>query len=128
MFLQPFSPLEVPLLNSLLLLSSGVTVTVGHHYAVLGEAVEARMWLERSVVLGALFTYLQWCEYMESLWTIKSSCYGSIFFVATGFHGAHVLAGGAFLQLASMWVPNQSRKDLMSFELAAWYWHFVDLV
>lgn len=88
---------EVPLLNTAILLSSGASITWSHHAMISGERREAIVGLIVTIVLGVIFTALQGMEYYEASFTIADSVYGSTFFVATGFHGLHVLIGTTFL-------------------------------
>nr|QCS25355.1 cytochrome c oxidase subunit III [Cyclophorus martensianus] len=93
----PLNPFEVPLLNTGVLLSSGVTVTWAHHSLMAGNFKAGCQSLFMTVVLGFYFTFLQGGEYLEASFTIADGSYGSTFFVATGFHGLHVLIGSFFL-------------------------------
>nr|YP_009136544.1 cytochrome c oxidase subunit 3 [Gnathostomula armata]AKD00019.1 cytochrome c oxidase subunit 3 [Gnathostomula armata] len=124
------NPVEVPLLNTLILLSSGVTVTLSHHSMIKGFYKESFYSLVLTVFLGMYFTFLQWMEYKETQFNISDSMYGSIFFMGTGFHGFHVIIGSIFLLLISyrVFIYSLSKNSHLGFELAAWYWHFVDVV
>lgn len=128
--IEPLNPFSVPLLNTAVLLASGVTVTWAHHALIEGDRSEALQALAVTVLLGAYFTVLQAREYIEAPFTIADGIYGSTFFVATGFHGLHVLIGSTFLlicflrTLAFHFRPEHH----FGFEAAAWYWHFVDVV
>lgn len=90
---EAVNPFSVPLLNTLVLLSSGATITYSHHWLVRGVAQLTRGYLQLTVLLGLYFTLLQLQEYQASSFTMADAYYGSIFFVATGFHGVHVLIG-----------------------------------
>ena len=127
---QPFNPFRVPLLNTLILLSSGVTVTWGHHSLVKGDWKERTIPLILTILLGVYFTIIQGIEYFQAPFTISDSVYGSCFFVATGFHGLHVLIGTRFLIVVILRIilGHFSRGHHFGFEAAAWYWHFVDVV
>ena len=121
---------SVPLLNTVVLLSSGVRVTWAHH-SLLAEDKRGVVWgLVVTVVLGAYFTYLQVNEYIRSFFTISDGVYGSCFYVATGFHGLHVLIGRTFLLVCLFRAVNDSFSAAhhVGLERAAWYWHFVDVV
>nr|YP_010580825.1 cytochrome c oxidase subunit III [Coralliophila richardi]UZT26958.1 cytochrome c oxidase subunit III [Coralliophila richardi] len=124
------NPFEVPLLNTAVLLASGVTVTWAHHSLMEGDSPASIQALFATVVLGMYFTFLQAGEYYETSFTIADGVYGSSFFVATGFHGLHVLIGSVFLAvcLARAWLQHFSTGHHFGFEAAAWYWHFVDVV
>nr|YP_010274804.1 cytochrome c oxidase subunit III [Chrysopetalum debile]UJV31481.1 cytochrome c oxidase subunit 3 [Chrysopetalum debile] len=128
--IDPINPFSVPLLNTAVLLASGVTVTWAHHSLMEGSRDEAIKSLILTVLLGAYFTFLQAGEYWEASFTIADSVYGATFFVATGFHGLHVLIGSSFLLvcLFRTVVFHFSKHHHFGFEAAAWYWHFVDVV
>nr|YP_659570.1 cytochrome c oxidase subunit III [Ventrifossa garmani]BAE96403.1 cytochrome c oxidase subunit 3 [Ventrifossa garmani] len=128
--ISPLDPFEVPLLNTAVLLASGVTVTWTHHSIMAGERKQAIHSLFLTVILGMYFTFLQATEYFETSFTIADGVYGTTFFVATGFHGLHVIIGSTFLLVCLL---RQIRHQFTSehhlgFEAAAWYWHFVDVV
>ena len=128
--IKPFDCFKVPLLNTLILLSSGVSVTWAHH-AIMGGEVNKRKWgLVITVFLGVYFTGVQGLEYMESSFCISDRAYGSTFFLATGFHGLHVLVGTVFLvvTLVRHLHLNFRGERHFGFEAASWYWHFVDVV
>nr|AFC39525.1 cytochrome c oxidase subunit III [Tarentola mauritanica] len=128
--IMPLNPFEVPLLNTIVLLSSGATVTWAHHAIMAGNRKEALQSLTTTIFLGAYFTLLQAMEYLEAPFTIADSTYGSTFFVATGFHGLHVIIGTLFLSacLTRQAFHHFTTKHHFGFEAAAWYWHFVDVV
>nr|BCO16444.1 cytochrome oxidase subunit 3 [Pachydactylus punctatus] len=126
----PLNPFEVPLLNTAVLLASGVTITWSHHALMSGQRKEAIQGLMLTILLGAYFTLLQAMEYFEAPFTISDATYGSTFFVATGFHGLHVIIGTSFLAVG-LWRQMNfhfTTKHHFGFEAAAWYWHFVDVV
>lgn len=127
---QALSAYEVPLLNTAVLVSSGGSVTWAHHAIMRGDKKTAIMALMLTVGLGGIFTMLQAMEYFETSYTIADSVFGSVFFVATGFHGLHVIIGTIFLFVAlGRLITNSLTKDHhVGFETAAWYWHFVDIV
>lgn len=128
--INPFNPLEIPLLNTVILLSSGVTITWAHHRLISGNYTQTSQGLLFTVILGIYFSILQGFEYIESPFTIADSVYGSTFFIATGFHGLHVLIGTTFLLICLIRHINYhfSVNHHFGFEAAAWYWHFVDVV
>lgn len=128
--ITPFNPFQVPLLNTLVLLSSGVRVTWAHHALMSGNHTNAANGTLVTIILGAYFTCLQALEYYEASFRIADSIYGSSFFVATGFHGLHVLVGSSFLLVCYFRIKaNHFRATHhFGFEAAAWYWHFVDVV
>nr|WGO58060.1 cytochrome c oxidase subunit III [Rhabdoblatta melancholica] len=128
--IEPFNPLQIPLLNTAILLSSGVTVTWAHHGLLENNYSQALQGLFLTVILGLYFTALQAYEYIEAPFTIADSVYGSTFFMATGFHGLHVIIGTTFLLtcLLRHLYLHFSSSHHFGFEAAAWYWHFVDVV
>ncbi len=128
--IEVFNPWEIPLLNTLILLLSGATVTWAHHSMVAGNRKEALIGLIATVLLAISFTGFQGMEYLESSFRISDGVYGSTFFMATGFHGAHVLIGTIFLAVCFVRLLNYhfTREHHFGFEAAAWYWHFVDVV
>nr|WAX39225.1 cytochrome c oxidase subunit III [Anaplecta sp. 8 ZQW-2020]WAX39238.1 cytochrome c oxidase subunit III [Anaplecta sp. 8 ZQW-2020] len=130
MGILPFNPLQIPLLNTAILLASGVTVTWAHHSILENNFNQANQGLAFTVLLGIYFTILQAYEYIEAPFTIADSVYGSSFFMATGFHGLHVIIGTTFLIicLTRQMLMHFSSTHHFGFEAAAWYWHFVDVV
>nr|YP_008802627.1 cytochrome c oxidase subunit III [Anodonta anatina]AGS17952.1 cytochrome c oxidase subunit III [Anodonta anatina]AGS17966.1 cytochrome c oxidase subunit III [Anodonta anatina]AGS17980.1 cytochrome c oxidase subunit III [Anodonta anatina]AGS18008.1 cytochrome c oxidase subunit III [Anodonta anatina] len=127
---MPLNPFKVPLLNTAVLLGSGVSVTWAHHGLMTGNREEALYGLLLTVSLGLYFTVLQWGEYQEASFSVADSIYGSTFFVMTGFHGLHVLIGSVFLVVCTVrcYLHHFSVSHHFGFEAAAWYWHFVDVV
>ena len=123
-------PYSIPLLNTLILLSSGVSITWAHHNLIEKEKKSALQALFLTILLGLIFTIFQILEYFESSFSISDSVYGSIFFIATGFHGLHVIIGTIFLTVCFFKLNNYhfSNSRHFTFESASWYWHFVDLV
>nr|BDQ43710.1 cytochrome c oxidase subunit 3 [Metaphire tosaensis] len=128
--ITPLNPFSVPLLNTAVLLASGVTVTWAHHSLMEASRTNAIQALTVTVMLGAYFTILQAGEYVAAPFTIADSVYGTTFFVATGFHGLHVLIGSSFLLICLLrtMLHHFSDGHHFGFEAAAWYWHFVDVV
>nr|UGS80508.1 cytochrome c oxidase subunit III [Polypsocus corruptus] len=128
--LSPFNPTQIPLLNTLILLSSGVTITWAHHALLKNLQTQTILSLYLTIILGIYFSILQGYEYMEASFTIADSIYGSSFFMATGFHGLHVIIGTIFIIISLMrhMSPQFSSSHHFGFEAAAWYWHFVDVV
>ncbi len=129
-FLTILDPWKVPLLNTVILLSSGATVTWAHHAIVWGSKSHAMIALMYTILLAIVFTGLQGFEYVTSPFSISDSVYGSTFFLATGFHGFHVFVGTCFLTvcLYRIFCNHFTREHHFGFEAAAWYWHFVDVV
>nr|YP_010946575.1 cytochrome c oxidase subunit III [Margattea concava]WGO57293.1 cytochrome c oxidase subunit III [Margattea concava] len=128
--IQPFNPLQIPLLNTAILLSSGVTITWSHHSLLNNNFNQTLQSLFFTILLGLYFTILQAYEYIEAPFTIADSIYGASFFMATGFHGLHVMIGTTFLITCLMrhYMYHFSSFHHFGFEAAAWYWHFVDVV
>nr|YP_010321811.1 cytochrome c oxidase subunit III [Stenochironomus tobaduodecimus]UKO33038.1 cytochrome c oxidase subunit III [Stenochironomus tobaduodecimus] len=126
----PFNPFQIPLLNTLILLSSGVTVTWAHHSLMENNHNQVMQSLFFTIILGIYFTILQAYEYIEAPFSISDSIFGSTFFMATGFHGIHVIIGTTFLSVCLFRHLNFnfSKFHHFGFEAAAWYWHFVDVV
>ena len=125
-----FDPWGLPLVNTLILLLSGTTVTWAHH-ALLQNDRKGLVWgLVVTVVLGVMFTVCQAYEYGHAAFSYAGHIYGATFFMATGFHGAHVIIGTIFLTvcLFRALAGHFSPKQHFGFEAAAWYWHFVDVV
>nr|YP_010865758.1 cytochrome c oxidase subunit III [Sclomina pallens]WGT89502.1 cytochrome c oxidase subunit III [Sclomina pallens] len=125
-----FNPMHVPLLNTMVLLCSGLTVTWAHHSIMEKNFTQTKSALIITVMLGVYFTMLQAYEYYEASFTISDSVFGSCFYMATGFHGIHVIIGTTFLMVCLMrhLLNHFSSKHHFGFEAAAWYWHFVDVV
>ena len=126
-----FNPFQLPLMNTLLLLLSGTTVTWAHHSLIHGDRKHLIMGLGLTVLLGLTFTTFQALEYSEAPFKfIGGGVYPSTFFLATGFHGFHVMVGTAFLIVC--WFRAKggafTPERHFGFEAAAWYWHFVDVV
>lgn len=128
--LEFFDFSRVPMINTLLLVSSGAMVTARHERLIKGHKRLFNIFLLAGVLLGVMFTGCQVVEYCNSQFRISDSMFGTCFFVLTGFHGIHVVVGTTFLVTAlilSMKIAALKR-DFIRFELRAWYWHFVDVV
>jgi cytochrome c oxidase subunit 3 len=126
-----FNPFQLPLMNTLILLLSGTTITWAHHSLIHGDKKHLVMGLGFTILLGLTFTTFQALEYSEAPFKfVGGGVYPSTFFLATGFHGFHVMVGTAFLIVcwfrarAGEFTPERH----FGFEAAAWYWHFVDVV
>jgi cytochrome c oxidase subunit 3 len=130
MFEGTFDPWGLPLVNTLILLLSGTTVTWAHHALLHGDRRGLVNGLACTVFLGILFTICQAYEYMHAGFSFAGNIYGSTFFMATGFHGFHVIVGTIFLAvcLYRAMKGDFTPKQHFGFEAAAWYWHFVDVV
>ena len=124
------APFDLPFMNTLILLLSGTTVTWAHHAILEGNKRDAVRGLVLTVLLGLAFTGIQAYEYVNAPFSFRENIYSSTFFMATGFHGFHVMIGTTFLlvclfrAMAGQFKPEQH----FGFEAAAWYWHFVDVV
>jgi len=128
--IEVLDPFHLPLYNTIILLLSGTTVTWAHH-ALINNNRKGLIWgLILTVALGALFTCCQAYEYAHAPFAFKNSIYGATFFMATGFHGFHVIIGTIFLFVCLMRAVagDFTPKQHFGFEAAAWYWHFVDVV
>jgi len=140
---QPLNIWGLPLVNTLLLLTSGVTITLGHAQLVRGNTTAFFWQLFLTILLGAVFLFCQAYEYQYGvLFSFRDNIYGSIFFLTTGFHGMHVTIGTLFLLYCAVrhvLTVKNSQESAQSafaltpghhfgFEAAAWYWHFVDVV
>ena len=122
--IQTLNAFEVPLLNAVILLLSGATVTWAHHAIVAGNRKEAILGLLFTVMLGVIFTFLQLFEYIDAPFNISDGIYGTTFYLATGFHGFHVLIGTIFLAVCLIRLINHhfTKEHHFGFEAAAWYW------
>ncbi|MGM0433734.1 MAG: cytochrome c oxidase subunit 3 [Pseudomonadota bacterium] len=127
-------PWGLPLLNTLILVASSITLTLSHKALKYDKRKPTIYWLAATVALGAIFLFFQIEEYVEAYshlnLTLDSGIYGSIFFLMTGFHGLHVLLGGIilFVVLMRLIKGHFSAHDHFGYEAGAWYWHFVDVV
>jgi len=126
-----FDPFGIPLANTFILLTSGMTITAAHHNILNSESESKTIHaVIVTIILAVAFTCFQIFEYMESEFVISDGIYSSIFFIATGFHGFHVLVGTIFLivTLFRLIRGHFSTSHHIGFEASAWYWHFVDVV
>nr|ALO64355.1 cytochrome c oxidase subunit III [Lasioglossum morio] len=124
-----FNPYDIPLLNSIILISSGFTITWSHNLLV-NNKKKSTTPLIFTIILGCYFSFIQMIEYYEAPFTINDGIFGSIFFMTTGFHGLHVMLGIMFLltSLIRMNLNHFSKIHHFHFEAATWYWHFVDII
>ena len=128
--IEAVNPFELPLLNTIILLSSGVTVTYAHHSIIQGNRNGALNGTLYTIILAVIFTGLQGVEYTVSPFTIGDGTYGSCFYFATGFHGLHVMIGTAFIAVG-LWrilAYHSTDNHHLGLESSILYWHFVDLV
>ncbi len=125
-----FDPFHLPFLNTLVLLLSGTTVTWAHYALMKGDMKSVKMGLWFTVLLGLFFTALQALEYSHAAFGFTDGIYASTFYLATGFHGLHVIIGTLFLAvcLRRCYTGTLTPQKHLGFEFAAWYWHFVDVV
>ncbi|MGB5166565.1 MAG: cytochrome c oxidase subunit 3 [Woeseiaceae bacterium] len=131
---KTMGPLGLPLINTALLLTSSITVTIAHHALIAGHRTMLKTFLAATFVLGFIFVYVQGVEYVHAYHDLNlkltSGIYGSTFFMLTGFHGMHVTIGAIMLMiiwfrvLKGHFTPDRH----FAFEAVAWYWHFVDVV
>ena len=134
---EPFStigPWPLPTINTALLLTSGITLTIAHHALIAGQRSKTIVWMWATVILGALFVGVQAYEYVHAYrdlnLKLSSGIFGSTFFLLTGFHGFHVLVGMLMLLFITLRLMKGhfTPERHFGFEGAAWYWHFVDVV
>ena len=131
---ETISPWQLPLINTLLLITSSVTLTLAHHALRANKRKALKGWLLLTVVLGVVFLGFQLAEYVHAYrdlgLTLSSGIYGSTFFMLTGFHGFHVTMGAVILtvMLIRVYKGHFTADNHFAFEAAAWYWHFVDVV
>ena len=128
--IEAVNPFELPLLNTIILLSSGVTVTYSHHSIIQGNRKGALDGLAHTVMLAVIFTAIQGIEYLLSQFTISDGTFGSIFYFGTGFHGFHVIIGTAFIAVG-LWrvlAYHSTENHHLGLESGILYWHFVDIV
>lgn len=128
--ITPLNPFAIPLLNTILLVSSGALITFGHHALINGNRKFTVLGLELTVLFAFLFTFLQYLEYAFAPFTISDSVFGSAFYCSTGLHGLHVLVGTLFIfvQLIRLVNYHMTNTHHQGCESAILYWHFVDIV
>ncbi|WP_322866827.1 cytochrome c oxidase subunit 3 [Aquicoccus sp. G2-2] len=129
--IETFDPWHLPLINTLILLCSGMAATWAHHAITHENNREDMKWgLIIAILLGLLFTAFQAYEYSHAQFGFSGNIYGASFFMATGFHGFHVIIGTIFLFvcLLRLMAGQFTQESHVGFEAAAWYWHFVDVV
>lgn len=130
MGIEAINPFELPLLNTIILLSSGTTVTYAHHSLIKGNRSGTLNGLVATVILAVVFTLFQGVEYTVSSFTISDGAYGSCFYFGTGFHGLHVIIGTIFIT-AGLWrvlAYHSTDNHHLGLESGILYWHFVDVV
>lgn len=130
MGIESIDPFELPLLNTVILLASGFTVTFGHHFLIYGERGKNLSGLYFTILLAIIFTAFQGIEYTVSSFTIADGVFGSCFYFGTGFHGFHVIIGTLFLAVG-LWrglAYHHTKDHHLGLEGGILYWHFVDVV
>nr|AIA77219.1 cytochrome c oxidase subunit III [Megalyra sp. MM-2014] len=128
--IELFNPYGIPLLNTIILLTSGLSVTWAHYSILNSLYYNFMLSMMITIMLGIYFTFFQYMEYKEASFTFADSVFGSIFFLVTGFHGIHVIIGSIFLMVSFLRFlkGHFSSFHHFGFEGSVWYWHFVDVV
>jgi cytochrome c oxidase subunit 3 len=129
-FIEGLNAFEVPLWNTIILLNSGGMITLAHQLFIVQEKQAALYAFELTIILALFFTLFQLIEYFSAPFNLSDSVYGSTFYLATGFHGFHVIVGTIFILVAFIryYFDHFSAKNQIGLEIAAWYWHFVDVI
>lgn len=125
-----FNPILIPLLNTIILLTSRFTITLTHLYLLNNNKKKTIIFINLTIFLSIYFLFLQILEYKQATFTFSDSIFGSSFYIATGFHGIHVIIGIIFLLINLIRIINIHFSFIhhISFELGAWYWHFIDII
>lgn len=128
--IKTFNPINVPILNTIILIRSGFSITHAHHLMIKNKINKAVKMITITVIIGIYFSALQGIEYMQAEFSINDSSYGTTFFIATGFHGIHVLVGSSYIIINLLIIKKiyLTKINHIGFEIATWYWHFVDVV
>nr|YP_010531065.1 cytochrome c oxidase subunit III [Cladolidia robusta]UXW93612.1 cytochrome c oxidase subunit III [Cladolidia robusta] len=128
--IKTFNPMDMPLLNTMILLTSGLSITWAHNTLLMKNWTATMQGIVITIMLGIYFSINQAMEYLEASFCISDSIYGSTFFLITGFHGIHVIIGTMFITVMMKRMMNMhfSTYHHIGFESAAWYWHFVDVI
>nr|WRQ18178.1 cytochrome c oxidase subunit 3 [Igerna tenuicaula] len=128
--IKVFNPMNIPMLNTMILLSSGMSMTWAHNAMLNKNYSQLIQSMVITITLGIYFSTLQFYEYLMSSFSLSDSIYGSTFFMSTGFHGIHVMIGTVFIIVSTMRVMclHMSKTHHIGFEASAWYWHFVDVI
>ena len=128
--IESFRPINVPLLNTIVLVRSGISITWAHHSLIQRNFNKFKKTIWITCLLGWYFTAIQTLEYRQASFSLRDSSYGSIFYIATGFHGLHVIIGSSFiftcLKMSTLLAID--KKNHIRIEMSAWYWHFVDII
>nr|AZL93404.1 cytochrome c oxidase subunit 3 [Habroteleia persimilis] len=130
MKLMLINPYNLPMLNTIILISSGMFLTMAHFSLLKKNFLITNYMMLLTIIFGLIFSIIQIFEYYNSLFTLNMSNYGSMFFMMTGFHGLHVLIGTMFIIITYMRINKIHMSNIhhLSFEMSAWYWHFVDVI
>lgn len=128
--INKINPYKIPLLNTIILLYSGITITTSHYLILKNLKTKRIIYLLITILLGIFFSLIQIIEYKEIDFSINDSIYGSLFYLTTGFHGLHVIIGTIFLitSIIRIYFNHISKTHHFNFEAASWYWHFVDVI
>jgi cytochrome c oxidase subunit 3 len=126
--LETISPFGLALAGTLILLSSGFSITVAHYSILKGDLKKFKLFMLFTIILAFSFLFIQLFEYSESSFNISDSAYASNFYILTGLHGMHVFVGTSFIIYCLVISFQYTVVDHLSFELCSWYWHFVDIV
>ena len=128
--IETLDPLAIPLLNTILLLSSGAFITYGHHALIAGKRIFTINSFFMTIVLAVVFTLFQYIEYTDSGFSMADSVFGSSFYASTGLHGFHVIIGTIFIFIGFLRIINYNvtKQGHLGIETAILYWHFVDIV
>lgn len=126
----PLNPYSVPLLNTIILLSSGASVTLAHHAILKGNRYYSLLGIIITLILAIVFTYLQAEEYWTATFNFSDSVFGSVFYIGTGFHGFHVIIGTIFLFISfiRIYLYHLTQRHHINLESSIAYWHIVDVV
>jgi len=128
--IKPFDPFSIPLVNTCLLLLSGVTITYTHHAIIKHKFYKTYVGFVETIFYAILFTLLQLKEYYDAPFAISDGIFGSVFYLITGLHGAHVIIGTIFIAVCFIrFLKGHFRfRSNIAFDFSVWYWHFVDAV
>jgi len=128
--IESLNPWSLPLVGTSLLLASGLTITLSHHALIKGDKATTLLNLIFTIILGAGFIYLQYTEYVYCSYQISDSVFGTVFYMLTGLHGLHVIAGVSFLTVCFVRLAQEqmTTEHHMGYLFAIWYWHLVDVV
>ena len=128
--IEPLTPIHMPLLNTILLTSSGVFITTSHHIISKNQIKKSSKAITLTILMGITFILCIILEYKLSFFSINDRVFGSLFYIITGIHGSHVIIGTIILLIRNINLKeiNTSRSHLLFTEFSIWYWHFVDII